>query len=118
MPMSSPTVLRTPRSFKRHRLRTVLGHPCVSNTFDQAQVADTLWKVELGSGMGKKHSGIVADYVFAQVVEKPFRQASDELGILLWLRFRDNVFRVVKDPLSPQAVRNRLTSLAAPLCQI
>lgn len=106
------------RSFLREALFTVLGHQVVSNTFDPSQSDSVLWQVMKGSGMGMKHAGSVADLMFALKVELPLRHEHDSLGVLLWLRFRDDVFCVCKDPEASRAIRQRVQELAAPLCEV
>ncbi len=80
--------------------------------YDPMFKESTLHKVELGSGIGMKHSGAVSDLVFAMVVAVPLLAAAAELGILTYLRFRDDVSVHVEDPPASKAVREKLVGLA------
>ncbi len=60
----------------------------LGNEFVQRR--ETLYRVEVGSGMGQIHSGSLADLAFYQIVEKnlPLNE------VALFARFRDHVLVV------------------------
>ncbi len=70
-------------------LLIVLGHQFVSR-------GDALYRVEVGTGMGQIHSGIVSDLAFWQLVERHLPLNNFESGVLCFLRFRDDVFVVTR----------------------
>lgn len=55
---------------------------------------ESCWQVMRGSGMGGKHSGSLADLSFYRIAEHGLNWA--ELGVLVYVRFGDVLFVVVK----------------------
>ncbi len=73
--------------------------------------------VQLGSGMGMRHSGAVADAAFYDLVERDLlsSESRQQHGISVFARFRDDIFVVLSDiSLCPQFDK-ALVSLARPL---
>lgn len=96
----------------------MLAHQFVSNVFDPIGGRSTVFKVTKGSGIGMKHAGAVADLVLAEAVERQLLLKRQELGILLWIRFRDDVLAIVRDPKASKAVSQTFEALASPFCRV
>ena len=106
------------KAFLEAALPVVLGHQFVRNSFDTEMSKDTCFRVTRGSGIGMKHAGALADAVFAKAVEEPVLSRAAELGVVLFLRFRDDVFVAIDNPRSAKRFIETFTSAAAVFCEV
>ncbi|OLP74144.1 hypothetical protein AK812_SmicGene46403, partial [Symbiodinium microadriaticum] len=63
---------------------------------------DQVWRVLVGAGMGLNFSGDLCDAAFYSMSESWFvhnQGLRDQTGILLYVRFRDDVFMILRDGL-------------------
>ena len=61
------------------------------------ELPNRVWKVELGSGMGLKHSGEVADASFYTLHEMHLLPRLDEFSIKRYCRFKDDILVIGSD---------------------
>lgn len=106
------------RAFVDKALNLVLGYQFSRNRFSPDLARTTLYQVMTGSGMGMKHAGACADLVFGIVVEKELLKEADQLGILKYLRYRDDILVLLRDLSFSRLFRDRLISLASIYCQV
>ncbi len=90
----------------RDALYLVLGYHVVDNSLDAPLAVDTKFRVTRGSDMGLKHAGATADYMFALTGERQILPKYFDLWIEVLLRFRDDAFVLVKDPISSKESGN------------
>jgi hypothetical protein len=96
---------RDERQFVLSSLRVLFPLQFVSHNFDPGSELHTVYRVEQGSGIGLKHAGAVSDWLFWVRVEKGLLQRKAALGVLMYLRFRDDLFVVLEGiNFSPGAV--------------
>jgi hypothetical protein len=106
------------QAFLESALGLVLGFQYVENSVDPALRASTVFRVTRGSGIGMVHSGAVADLCFAKTVEEPVLARCVELGVSLYLRFRDDVFVVCKEPSSARNFIDSFVERSGVFCEV
>jgi hypothetical protein len=76
--------------------------------------------VQLGSGMGMRHSGAVSDGAFFDLVERQLLTEGSRkaLGIACYARYRDDILVVLEDISFCPLFDSQLVSLAAPMYTI
>ncbi len=77
------------------------------------QHSDLIFQVMDGTGMGKPHSGALADAAFWVRCEASL--SFESLGVLCYARFRDDLLVVAKDAEHSSAFTNLLQKRAAPI---
>jgi len=77
--------------------------------------ADKYYQVLEGTGMGARHSGALADYVFYRLVERDFvgTDAANNMGIQLYARFRDDILVILTTHRYGLVVYEHITSKAS-----
>jgi hypothetical protein len=89
-------------------LWTVMGYQLVTT------VDGTMHRVQIGSGMGGVQSGAVSDLAFLVQVESRLPKA----GMLLYSRFRDDVFVVLENQAVAESFQTAFRQLASPTWQV
>jgi hypothetical protein len=106
---------RATRVFVRSALELILDSQYVSC---EDSCPDTVFKVQTGSGIGMRHAGAAADLFFYLKVEKTVLAESSELGLVRYLRFRDDLLAVVSDiPFAPRFFQ-RIREVASSYCVV
>ena len=61
------------------------------------QLKDRAWKVKRGTGMGRSHSGELADILFFHKAERKLRERMDTYQIKFYCRFKDDIPIIAQD---------------------
>ena len=105
------------RRFVRESLETVLMHQYVA-PLDPKLQDSTVYHMQLGSGIGMRHSGAVSDLLFHREVERDLLLQRKELGIVCYLRYRDDILAVLSDISYSIPFREKLVGLAGRYCVV
>ncbi len=79
---------------------------------------DVALQVAFGSGMGMRHSGTVSDAAFLAKCELHLLPRFRELGVELYLRYKDDLITAVSSPQVGAVWRDALINGAAPVYEV
>jgi hypothetical protein len=105
------------RKFIKSALLVVLGFQFVGG-FDYTDDPCTMYGVQRGSGIGMKHAGAVADACFAILAERPVLGLKEQLGVIKYVRFRDDVFVLLDDIKYTPAFKECFFANSSRFCKV
>ncbi len=109
---------RPEHDFVVSALQALLPFQFVRQSFDRGSESDTIYRVQQGCGIGKNYAGALADWLFYLMVEKSLLERSCELGLQLYLRFRDDLLTVLVDLSFSPPYRHAITTAASIYCTV
>ncbi len=92
--------------------------PILTTQFVEFGSQHTNFKVEQGSGTGMRHAGEVADWLIWLAVEEPMVADLAGLGVICYLRYRDDLFACLEDLSTSPIFRTKIEGLAAKYCTV
>ena len=92
-----------PRTLLRQRLKEAVYFLLAHQYIESKLLPGRCWVTKIGSGMGLRHSGAIADLAFAMLAELPWALKPYNLsayGIKTYMRFKDDIFVVANDKIN------------------
>ena len=102
--------------FVRNALHLVLAIQFVDQAFSPGFRKRTIFKIETGSGIGMRRTGVMVDLLLDLVVERPLLHSSAELGTGLYLQFRDDILVLLSDISFVPTFRLQIEKQASAYC--
>ena len=90
------------RPLLRQRLKEAVYFLLAHQYIESKLLPGRCWVTKIGSGMGLRHSGAIADLAFAMLAELPWALKPYNLsayGIKTYMRFKDDIFVVANDKI-------------------